>query len=55
MLFVRVKSENLQCFDDCNVAFHGTASKDIEKILNSEEVALSCKCYCHSSYVTKLF
>ena len=47
-IFVRVKSEDVQSFDDCKVAFHGTASKDIEKILNSEEVALPCKYYCRA-------
>ena len=44
IMFVRVKSEDIRCFDDQKVSFHGTASKDIEKILNSEEVALPRKC-----------
>ena len=45
---VRIRSEHLQDFDDWHVAFHGTASKDIEKILNSESemVALPCKWHC---------
>ena len=49
LLSVRIKSEHAQDFDEWHVAFHGTASKDIDKILNSESevIALPCRCYCH--------